>query len=144
MVQVSSHFQSFLGLFNYPKCKDSGLPKLCFPSSLLLLHPSLFLTSSSGISPPVSMILFLIPSFPHSFTCSPHYPFWAKPYHLCPAFSLAVQEEEPDMGKIPENTLNIHEMATYCSAQKQGKDVPLQDPQHKHTHTNVCSSLPIC
>lgn len=37
------------------------------------------------------------------------------------------------MGKIPENTLNINEMTMYCSAQKQGKDVPLQDPQHTHT-----------
>lgn len=37
------------------------------------------------------------------------------------------------MGKIPENTPNINEMTMYCSAQKQGKDVPLQDPQHTHT-----------
>lgn len=85
------------------------------------------------------MILSLTPSFPHSSSCSPHYSFfWArdlpKAYHLCPAFSLAVQDEEPDMGQIPQNTLNINEMTTYCSAQKQGKDVSLQDPQHKHTH----------
>lgn len=36
------------------------------------------------------------------------------------------------MGKIPENTLNINEITMYCSAQKQGKDVSLQDPQHTH------------
>lgn len=61
-------------------------------------------------------------------------PSLSKAYHLCPAFPLAVQDEEPDMGKIPENTLNINEITMYCSAQKQSKDVSLQDPQHTHTH----------
>lgn len=41
------------------------------------------------------------------------------------------------MGKIPENTLNINEMTMYCSAQKQGKDVSLQDPQHTQTPTKM-------
>lgn len=139
-----SHFWSSLGVLNNPKCKYSGLPKVYFPSSVLLLHPAPFLTSSSGISPPVFMILSLIPSFPHQSTCSPHYPFF-RARGTPPKPTISVQHfhwlyerrshgEPGDMGKIPENTLNINEITMYCSAQKQGKDVSLQDPQHTHTH----------
>lgn len=125
-----SHFQSSLGPLNYPRGSTVAFQRSTSLSSLLLFHPISFFTSSPCISPLHSLHdPFPHPKLPPSPpTCSSHFPFfWARPlqtrtvYRLYPAISLAVQDEETDIVKIPENTLNIREITMHYSARKQGK-----------------------
>lgn len=108
------------------------------PSHLYSCSTQFLYTFPMYFPSPVFVIFSLISSFPHLLPHSANLPFFwprdpSKAHHFHPALSVAAQDEESDMIKIPENTPNIQEITMHYSAQKQGKIRCLQDPQHTYT-----------